>query len=426
MTEQPRKQTIWNRYFVQLLIVEAMLQIGSFLVRPVITNFSVELGATLTVAGFIVGVSTLVSMLLRPISGLVSDRMSKKRLLVISAAVFTIGAFGMALSTTPFMIGAFHACQGLAISFKSVCVAALAAIAVPQKRIGSAIGLIGLMNTLAMAVAPAAGTAIAAAFGYAPVFFSSAVLLGIGFVLSILYRPAPTTPTDTPAPAAAASDAALDAASDAKAPAAAETDAQQAIEKAPRGKLARLFDKAFYLPTVPYALIAVFTIWPHAAFMAMTATVTDMGYLESGPLYFTVFALCALASRPFAGRLSDSLGVTAVALPGLLLAAVTVGLLVFFPTVPFVILAGIGMGVGQSAARSAFEAESVRGVDMGHLGRASNTFYIGMDLGTAASPIVSGALLQVGSPQMMFASLAASCTIAAVLTFAVYLSKRKA
>ena len=148
-----------------------------------------------------------------------------------------------------------------------------------------------------------------------------------------------------------------------------------------------------------------------------------MGYLESGPLYFAVFALCALASRPFAGRLSDSMGVTAVALPGLLLAAATVVLLVFFPTAPFVVLAAVGMGIGQSAARSALEAEAVRGVDMDHLGRASNTFYIGMDLGTAVSPIVSGALLQVGSPQMMFASLAASCAVAAILTLLVYLKR---
>ena len=415
MPEQRRKPTIWNRYFVQLLIVEAMLQIGSFLVRPVITNFSVESGASLTVAGFIVGVSTLVAMLLRPISGLVSDRVSKKRLLVISAAVFVIAAFGMAFSTTPFMIGAFHAGQGLAIAFKSVCVASLAAMAVPQERIGSAIGLIGLMNTLAMAVAPAAGTAISAEFGYVPCFLASAIMLGIGFVLALLYRPAPTSlpKSAKPAKAAAADDAQDADASGAGAP------------KAPRGKLARLVDSAFYVPTIPYALIVLFTIWPHAAFMAMTATVTDMGYLESGPLYFTVFALCALASRPFAGRLSDSLGVTAVALPGLLLAAVTVGLLIFFPTAPFVVLAGIGMGVGQSAARSALEAESVRGVDMGHLGRASNTFYIGMDLGTAASPIVSGAFLQTGSPQMMFASLAASCAIAAVLTLFVHLKRKR-
>lgn len=410
MPEQQRKPTIWNRFFVQLLIVEAMLQIGSFLVRPVITNFSVELGATLTVAGFIVGVSTLVAMLLRPISGLVSDRMSKKRLLVISAAVFTIGAFGMAFSTTPFMIGAFHACQGLAIAFKSVCVASLAAIAVPQTRIGSAIGLIGLMNTLAMAVAPAAGTAISAEFGYAPVFLVSAIMLGIGFVLAVFYRPAPTSLPQS-------------AKSMEETQNRGEGALQTAGAKPTPGKLRRLVDGAFYLPTIPYAIIVLFAIWPHAAFMAMTATVTDMGYLESGPLYFTVFALCALASRPFAGRLSDSLGMTAVALPGLLLAAVAVALLVFFPSAPFVVLAGIGMGVGQSAARSALEAESVRGVDMGHLGRASNTFYIGMDLGTAASPIVSGALLQMGNPQLMFASLAASCAIAALLTFFVYLKR---
>ena len=404
MPEQQRKPTIWNRFFVQLLIVEAMLQIGSFLTRPVLTNFSVELGATLSVAGFIVGVSTLAAMFLRPVSGFVSDRVSKKSLLVLSSAVFTVAALGMALSTTPFMIGAFHALQGIALAFKSVSVASLAAMAVPRERIGSAIGLIGLMNTLAMAVAPAAGTAISATFGYGPCFFASAVLCGVGFALAIFYQQPPTALPKSAKPAS----------EEAAAPAPAK-----------RGKLARLFGSAFYLPAVPYACIALFTIWPHAAFMAMTVTVTDMGYLESGPLYFTIFALCALASRPFAGRLSDSMGVTAVALPGLLLAAITVALLVFFPTAPFVVLAAIGMGVGQSAARSALEAESVRGVDMGHLGRASNTFYIGMDLGTAASPIVSGALLQVGSPQMMFASLAAACAIAAALTFLVHLRKRR-
>ncbi len=414
MPEQQRKPTIWNRFFVQLLIVEGMLQIGSFLTRPVLTNFSVELGATLSVAGFIVGVSTLAAMFLRPVSGFVSDRVSKKHLLILSSAVFTIASFGMAISTTPFMIGAFHALQGVALAFKSVSVASLAAMAVPQERIGSAIGLIGLMNTLAMAIAPATGTAISAAFGYGPCFFASAALCGIGFVLALFYKQPPRALPK----------------SKKRADASGEENASSDADASPtkHSAFARLFNSAFYAPAIPFAFIALFTIWPHAAFMAMTVTVTDMGYLESGPLYFTVFALCALASRPFAGRLSDSMGVTAVALPGLLLAAATVVLLVFFPTAPFVVLAAVGMGIGQSAARSALEAEAVRGVDMDHLGRASNTFYIGMDLGTAVSPIVSGALLQVGSPQMMFASLAASCAVAAILTLLVHIkrgSKRK-
>ena len=400
MPSKTEKQTIWNRFFVQLLIVEAFLQLGGFVSRPIVTNFAVELGASLSLAGFIVGLATLGAMILRPVSGLVSDRVSKKWLLVISAAAFTASSFGIAVSTTPFMIGAFNTLQGVALAFKSVSVASLAAMASPQSRIGSAIGLVGLMNTMAMAVAPATGIFISDLFGYSTCFFVGAALCGAGLVLSLFYKAAPSATIDG------------------------KQRAKQNAESTGSGsRLARLIKEAFYLPVIPYTIIILFTMWSHATLASMIAIITDMGYLESSTVYFIVFAICALASRPFAGRLSDSVGVAGVAIPGLVLAGISLALLAFFHSVAFVAIAGVGMGVGQSAARSALEAESVRGVDPGHLGRASNTFYIGMDVGTAVSPIVSGVILQVSTPQMLFASLALSCAIAAVILFFVNLKR---
>ena len=400
MLTQSNTTTIWNRFFVQLLIVEAMLQIGGFISRPVVTSFAVETGATLSAAGFIAGLGNIGAMILRPVSGFLSDSMSKKRLLVISAFLFALSSFGVAISDTPIAIGAWNALQGVALAFKSVCMASLVAMASPPERIGSSIGLLGLMNTLAMAIAPAAGSAISEAFGYSICFFVSAGICAAGFLLALAYRPAPVSlPTSDKS----------------------KTGASEAGGNA----LSRLFKSAFYVPTIPYTVIILFTMWSHGTLTTMVLVLSDMGYLESGAIYFTAFAICALVSRPFAGRLSDTAGVAAVAIPGLGIAALGLGLLAVYHSLPFVIIAGIGMGIGQSGARSALEAESVRGVDVGHLGRASNTFYTGMDLGVAAGPIVSGLLLQVSSAQMLFVSLAASCVIAAIILLFVNRAHRR-
>ena len=411
---------LWNRYFVALLVVEICVQTASFVTRPITANFAVMLGTTISIGGFIAGVNKLSALALRPVSGMLSDRLPKKNCLIISTSTYVICALGCALAQNAFMLGLFCVLQGIALAFQSTCMIALTVLAVPPDRMGSGVGFVGLVGTLALALGPALGTFISEHWDYATCFWTAVVLYGIGFLVAFFYR-SPERPreeaiqVDGAAEQAAASDAVAD-------------DVVEQVEPEETGGgslISRLIDMTFYVPSIPYACAVIFTTATPSIMAALVVTVTEMDYLENGAIYFTIYALVAMTARPIAGRLSDTYGILAVAIPGLIVAAGGMLLLVFFHNTIAVIAAGFFVGLGQASAQCSLQAESVRGVDTEHLGRAANTYYFGADIGGGLAPLVGGVVLEIASPQALFALNASCCLSGLVVILAATAYKRR-
>ena len=181
-------EKLWTAKFVQLLFIESMLQFGMYLTRPIISSYAISLGASMAVAGFLAGMLATAALAIRPISGTISDKLSKRSLLVVSCGLFAVSALGCALCCSIELLGLFLALQGFAFAFKSTIVISLASLVVPKARVGAGVGLLGLAYTVSCAIGPAVGTTIGKAFGYSAVFATSCALLSLGFVLALLFR----------------------------------------------------------------------------------------------------------------------------------------------------------------------------------------------------------------------------------------------
>ena len=81
MQEEPTK--IWNRDFVYLLLIDLAVMLGNYMMRPIISTYAVELGASLAVAGIVAGLAFAVATLMRPVTGFLSDRLGKKTMFLI-------------------------------------------------------------------------------------------------------------------------------------------------------------------------------------------------------------------------------------------------------------------------------------------------------------------------------------------------------
>lgn len=69
---------LWNPKFAQLFCIEAMLQFGLYLTRPLVAGYAVSLGASLTLAGFLAGLLAAAALAARPVSGIAADRLGKR------------------------------------------------------------------------------------------------------------------------------------------------------------------------------------------------------------------------------------------------------------------------------------------------------------------------------------------------------------
>lgn len=430
------KGRLWTWRFAQLFCIELVLQFGLYLVRPIVANYSVELGASVTLAGFFSGLLATTALLMRPFSGRISDALSKKSLLVISSALFTVSAFGCSAFHSLLPIGLLISLQGFAFAFKSTVVVALARLVVPGDMVGRGVGWLGVAYTVSCALGPAAGSCVSNAFGYSAVFAVSALLLSVGLVLSVLFKePQRVDVARTGEDVAGGGDAA----------AAGSKDGEQGVidsvsceveENCPderrcdgehersagapvRVNSEKGLARMFYLPAIPYTVVAGLLMATQGTAASFMLLIGDMRSIDGASLYFLVYSLATLGARPLAGRLSDEYGVRKVATPMLLLAMVAPLALAFSSSMVGIVIAGICMGVGQGSAYSSIQAESVRGVPAGQLGRAANTFYIGPDLGMGMGPVAAGFILQLWgiTPAFVFCAVLIAVSIVVLLAF---------
>lgn len=468
---------LWNRRFVQLLLIEALLQMGGFLTRPIISNYAIELGAAVPVAGFLAGMLATAALVIRPVSGAISDKLSKKTLLTVSCGLFAAGAFGCALVRSVPLVGACLALQGFAFAFKSAIIISLVPLVVPKRYTGSGVGWMGLAYTVAIALGPAIGSQVGAVLGYPASFALSGVILLGALVLAVLFKAPPEAAGSAiradaragasvgePEVAGAASvgDLGVAGAGDPEVAGAASVgdpeaagaaglgDAvgaagagpalaealeagaelereEAALERRPAARAAarpgarRGFSLSalFYLPVIPLAIVGGTLMVSQGITSSFILLAGEMRGIEAVSLYFVFYSIANLGARPLAGRASDAWGVRRVAPPMMLVAVLGMLALAFVPSVAGVALGGVCMGLGQGSAYAAIQAESVRGVPADQLGRSANTYFIGPDLGMGLGPVAGGAVLQAWGPAAMFVFNALTILLALALFLAI-------
>lgn len=393
-------EKLWSLRFAQILLIESTLQFGMYTTRPIISNYALSLGASMTLAGFLAGLLATAALAIRPLSGAVSDKLSKRTLLIVSCGLFAISALGCALCHTLLALGVFLAIQGFAFAFKSTLVVSLTSLIVPKTRIGAGVGLLGVAYTVAGAVGPAVGSVIGKSFGYSAVFAISSAMLFLGFILALLLRlpKRKETPAKTHAGERRAG----------------------LFETGDSASQAKGLSKYLHLPTLPLALIAGILMVAQGVTSSFILVVGDMREIDAASMYFLFYSLATLGARPLAGKASDKHGLRWAAVPTMALAAAGMLIAAAVESVWGIVLLGIFMGAGQGSAYCAIQAESVRDVPESKLGRAANTFYIGPDLSMGLGPVAGGAVLQSFGASALFVFNACFIAIAlvALLAFA--------
>ncbi|MFS8514114.1 MAG: MFS transporter, partial [Planifilum fulgidum] len=83
------RERLWTKDFILICAVNFFMFAGFFMLLPTLPIYVVdELGGAAGQAGLIVGVFTVAAVLARPVSGIGLDRWGRRRLLILSLALF--------------------------------------------------------------------------------------------------------------------------------------------------------------------------------------------------------------------------------------------------------------------------------------------------------------------------------------------------
>lgn len=180
MTQQT-KEKLWNGNYIKVMTTNFLLFFAFYLLTPLLPLYlSEEFGATKDVIGIVLSGYVVAALIVRPFCGYFVDSFSRKKVLMICLTAFFVCFAGYIAAGTILMFAICRTIHGGPFGAVTVANSTCAIDVLPASRRNEGIGLYGLSNNLAMAIAPSAGIWLN------HIFQSYMMLFWIAFLVAML------------------------------------------------------------------------------------------------------------------------------------------------------------------------------------------------------------------------------------------------
>lgn len=352
------EQHPWRKTFFLTWFSRLGFFFAHHVTRPILPLYLATLGASSTVIGAVMAVFTLMATITRVPIGLLIDRTGRKPFLLSGISLFTVGMSGYLWAPSILWIVLFRILHGIGWSGCTTAVATLAADVVPQKRRGELIGYAAMASNIGGALGPVVGFAVFHRFDYDGVFLCATAILIFSLLVALpIFEP--------------------------KKPPATSREA--------RGWMETIVVRETIIP----AIVVIFVSFGHGGiFTFLPFHALQLG-LENPGLWFGLYAVCLLLSRPVAGPLSDRISRRAVILPGLVLNLAGILLLALASSPAWLMTAAVILGFGYGAAHPALMTIAVDQSSARRRGQSLAQFQLCYDLGIGVGSLALGAFLDL-------------------------------
>ena len=175
-----------------LNLIISMRMFGLFIVLPVLSIYALNMpDSSHTMVGIIIGGYAITQMLFQVPFGTISDKIGRKKTIIIGLVIFAIGSLIAGLATNVYMLLIGRLLQG-AGAIGSVITATISDVVKEEER-GKAMAIMGGSIGMAFALSMVAGPTIASHFGGVPTLFFLVTFLAL-FSIFILIKYVPNPP----------------------------------------------------------------------------------------------------------------------------------------------------------------------------------------------------------------------------------------
>ncbi|MCT7786061.1 MFS transporter [Lactobacillus iners] len=349
-----KTKSIYTMDVILVMAASFLFMFSVMFVTPLINGYALSLGADSILAGIITGSMSIVSIFLRPIAGNLVDLYSKYCLSLIGGILILIGVSGYWLVNTSGLLILFRLINGTGFVLATICMTTWLAFLVPRRFVGEAMGFYGLMNALAMAVAPLIAINSYKVIGYRYSMMIASLAAVIMLIMIKFVK-------------------------------------NHAI---PQNKLSlknikhiRIIQK----DTIPVALLMLFFSIPYFAtqadlveYVAMRKLSVSVGY------FFLIYAISLLIIRIWLKRFFDTIAF------GFWFWLSLIAMIIFLISMAFMknnfimLIAAVALSIGYGVIYSINQTTALLLSPLDQQGLASSTVYLGLDLGMASAPILGG------------------------------------
>ncbi|HCC86955.1 MAG TPA: MFS transporter [Prevotella sp.] len=179
-------QRLWNANYIKVMTTNFLLYFAFYLLTPLLPLYlSEEFGATKDVIGIVLSGYTVAALIVRPFCGYVVDSFSRKKVLMLCLTAFFVCFAGYIAAGTILMFAICRTLHGAPFGAVTVANSTCAIDVLPASRRNEGIGLYGLSNNFAMAIAPSVGIWLHDAMGsYAALFWIALAVAGMAVAIA--------------------------------------------------------------------------------------------------------------------------------------------------------------------------------------------------------------------------------------------------
>lgn len=350
------KRTVYTRDVLLVMVAAFFYMCCSMSTAPIVAGYAETIGASGVWMGIISALITGVAVICRPITGNLSDRMAKIRLVIAGCLMMLTACLGYIFVPKLWFLIIMRCLHGAGYACCSIGMSTWLTMLLPAEKMSSGVGVYGTINALAMAIAPTIGIRSKNAWGYRGSFLIAGSFALITIFLALMIR-------DHGAPV-------------------------KAVTKKQRTPRLLVYPKV-----VPLAIALGLISIPYTANKSFLVSYIESSRLTIQPdFFFTAYAVALVTLRVILRKQYDKVSYPTFLLLCNFSMLGSLTCLFFMRNLLMTIVAAIFMAGSYGIMCSVSQATTAITAPAEQRGIAMGTYYLGLDFGSALGPIVGGYL----------------------------------
>ena len=380
---------IWNPMFFGIFFINLALNFGQQMSNELLPVYAKSTGAPASQIGILSSMFAITALVFRFVAGPAMNAYTRKRLVAGAMGIMAVAYLGFALAPyiapilgieTIKVMMAFRLFQGIGNAFGNGCCLAIVADTLPRHLFSTGMGYYATAQVIAQAISPTIGVFLRDHLpgSYTSVYILFSVLMAVSAIMALLMKAAPQA-------------------------------------KVPfRMNLNNMIARECLIP----AFVAFLVGLGFTSINAFMLVYAEERGITGGSLFFTVYAVTMLVTRPMVGRMTEKYGFVRIGIPCILMTALSLQMIGISGTLIVLLLAAFINSFGYGAVQPMMQSLCMKAVGSERRGSATSTYYIFFDLATIIGPSVCGMVADsMGYVPTMWTVMAVPVVVAAVFVF---------
>ncbi|WP_042353829.1 MFS transporter [Bacillus rubiinfantis] len=388
MTSQPK---LWTKNFISISLSNFFVFFSFYILLVTLPTYSINvLHTSASQAGLMTTIFLLSAIVSRPLAGQWLERAGNKKVLPTAVILFAGASLFYFFPKTLIGFLVIRLLHGIGFGMATTAIGGIVADIIPSARRGEGMGYFVLSTNMAMVLGPFIGLTTMQHWGAHILFILAGAIAFVSLLTAVSVK--------------------------LKVP-----ENSSKIEVLSSFSLKGLFEPS----AIPISVVGSFLAIVYSSllsFVSIYATEIHVAHVSS--LFFVVYAVVLLLSRPFTGKWLDYFGPNVISYPCLLLFAIGMFILSQSHGVfTFLLSAGI-IGLGWGTLFPTFQTIAIQDAEPRKRGLATATFLSIYDIGMALGSFVVGLIVAKMDYSTLYFLLSFYVLIGAGLFFFLHTNKK--